>query len=81
MGSYPARKNFWWPWSPIVQKEYSRYGTCPYCGWANEWIVMLDDSFKLTPSGFRALVSCSKHDCGKQIRLVVKNGHTTAEKV
>lgn len=64
-----------------MDKKYNGYGKCPYCGWDNEWMVMLDDSFRLTPSGFTALVSCSNHECGKQIRLRVCNGKAVAEKV
>ena len=81
MATYLARKNFWWPWSPVVKKQYGGYGKCPYCGWVNEWMVMMDDSFKLTPTGFKALVSCTSHTCGKQIRLTVRDGKTTATKV
>jgi hypothetical protein len=72
------------PWlrlgTPVV-KHYRGFGACPYCGKLQVYAVNHDSSYKLTWSGFRALISCANHECGKQIKLTVKDGQSFAEKV
>lgn len=81
MATYHRRRYFWWPWDKeLVEAKWQNTGYCPYCGVLQCWRVERDDSFRLTWTGFNALVSCANHECGKQIALNVRGMRTISRR-